>query len=62
MGIPNFLIRPAFKFGEAILKIPVGLPRIALHPEDFPARAGEVRNVIRTALSNGRELVRYSDL
>ena len=62
VGIPNFLIRPAFKFGEAILKIPVGLPRIALHPVDFPARTGEVRNVIRTALSNGRELVRYSDL
>ena len=61
-GIPNFLIKPAFRFGEIILKLPAGLPRIALHPVDFPARAGEVRDVIRTALSKGRELVRYSDL
>ena len=61
-GIPNFLIKPAFRFGGVILKLPVGLPRIALHPVDFPARAGEVRDVIRTALSKGRELVRYSDL
>ncbi len=61
-GIPKFLVMPAFKFGEAILKIPFGLPRIALHPVDFPSRMGEVRDVIRTALSNGRKLVRYSDL
>jgi peptidoglycan/xylan/chitin deacetylase (PgdA/CDA1 family) len=61
-GIPGFLVKPAFKFGEFILKIPVGLPRIALHPVDFPTRVEEVRNIIRTALSNGRKLVRYSDL
>ncbi len=61
-GIPKFLIKPAFKFGETILKVPFGLPRVALHPVDFPTRAGEVRDVIRTALSNGRKLIRYSDL
>lgn len=61
-GIPDFLIKPAFKFGEFILKIPVGLPRIALHPVDFPTRAGEVRNILRTALGSGRKLVRYADL
>ena len=61
-GIPDFLIKPAFKFGEFILKIPVGLPRIALHPVDFPTRAGEVRNILRTALGSGRELARYADL
>ena len=61
-GIPDFLIKPAFKFGELILKVPFGLPRIALHPVDFPARAGEVRDILRTALGSGRKLARYADL
>lgn len=61
-GIPGFLLRPAFKFGEIILKVPVGLPRIALHPVDFPQRQTEVHNLIRTALGNGRKPVLYSDL
>ena len=61
-GIPDFLIKPAFKFGELILKIPVGLPRIALHPVDFPTREWEVRDILRTALGSGRKLARYADL
>ena len=61
-GIPSFLLKPAFKFGEIILKIPVGLPRIALHPVDFPQREKDIRNLIRTALGNGRKPVLYSDL
>ena len=61
-GIPDFLIKPAFKFGELILKVPFGLPRIALHPVDFPTREGEVRNILRTALGSGRKLARYADL
>ncbi len=61
-GIPDFLVKPAFKFGELILKIPVGLPRIALHPVDFPARADAVRNLVRAALGCGRKMIQYKDL
>ena len=61
-GIPNFLQKTAFKFGEIILKIPVGLPRIALHPVDFPQREKNIHNLIRTALGHGRKPVLYSEL
>jgi hypothetical protein len=61
-GIPDFLVRPAFKFGELILKVPVGLPRIALHPVDFPERGAAVHDLIRTALHSGRRLALYSEL
>ena len=61
-GIPDFLVRPAFKFGELILKVPAGLPRIALHPVDFPTRADAVRSLVRVALGSGRKLVLYRDL
>lgn len=61
-GIPNFLQKTAFKFGEIILKIPVGLPRIALHPVDFPARTDKIHDLIRIALNSGRKLSQYKDL
>lgn len=61
-GIPDFLLKPAFKFGELILKVPVGLPRIALHPVDFPGRSGAVRDLLRTAMGCGRRPVLYGDL
>ena len=61
-GILDFMVKPAFKFGELILKIPVGLPRIALHPVDFPERASAVHDLIRTALHSGRRLALYREL
>ena len=61
-GIPNFLQKTAFKFGEIILKIPVGLPRIALHPVDFPDRKDKIHDLIRVALNRGRKLSLYRDL
>ena len=61
-GIPNFLQKTAFKFGEIILKIPVGLPRIALHPVDFPDRKDKIHDLIRVALNSGRKLSQYKDL
>ena len=61
-GIPDFLVGPAFKFGELILKVPAGLPRIALHPVDFPTRTDTVRSLVRVALGSGRKLVLYRDL
>ena len=61
-GIPECLVKPAFKFGELILKIPAGIPRIALHPVDFPERADKVRDLVRIALNNRRKLTHYADL
>ena len=61
-GILDFMVKPAFKFGELILKLPVGLPRIALHPVDFPERGAAVHDLIRTALHSGRRLALYSEL
>ena len=61
-GIPDFLMKPAFKFGEFILQIPFGLPRIALHPVDFPNREKSVRNLLRSALGSGRRLSLYREL
>ena len=61
-GIPDFLIKAAFKFGAIALKVPVGLPRIALHPVDFPARTDKIHDLIRIALNSGRKLSQYKDL
>ena len=61
-GIPEFLVQPAFKFGELMFRIPAGVPRIALHPVDFPERTEKVRDLVRTALHNRRKLVRYANL
>ena len=61
-GVPEFLVKPAFKFGELMLDAPFGTPRIALHPVDFPERDDQVRDLVRIALSSGRKLVRYGDL
>jgi len=61
-GIPEFLVKPAFKFGELMLKFPAGVPRIALHPVDFPERADKVRDLVRMALNSRRRLVRYANL
>ena len=61
-GIPDALVKPAFKFGSFILNFPFGLPRIALHPVDFPQHEKAIHNLIRAALGCGRKLTRYKDL
>lgn len=61
-GIPNYAIKPMFSIGEFSMKIPFGVPRIALHPSDFPAQRGRIRHLIRAALGSGRKLVHYRDL
>lgn len=61
-GIPKSTEKLAFAFGGLMLKVPVGLPRIALHPCDFPRLEDQVRDLIRTALNNNRKLVHYSEL
>ncbi len=61
-GIPNFAIKPMFSIGEFLMKVPFGLPRIALHPTDFPTHRAKIKHMIRTALGSGRTLVHYRDI
>lgn len=61
-GIPEYAINPMFNFGELIMKVPAGVPRIALHPCDFPKQSSRIKHLIRVALGSGRKLTRYSEL
>lgn len=61
-GIPRQMEKLAFAFGSLMLKVPAGLPRIALHPVDFPRLEEQVRDLIREALNENRKLVHYSEL
>jgi len=61
-GIPRFFEKGAIAFGSFMMKLPVGLPRIAVHPTDYPRLRGVVRDIVRMALNNRRSLAHYSDL
>ena len=61
-GIPKATENAAFIYAEGILKFPFGVPRIAVHPADFPRLRDDVRDTIRVALNNRRKLVHYSEL
>jgi hypothetical protein len=61
-GILPFMQNIAFAYGKAVFKLPVGVPRLALHPSDFPQLEGRVRDLIRLALGSGRKLSHYKDL
>ncbi|WP_407441277.1 polysaccharide deacetylase family protein [Fibrobacter sp.] len=61
-GIPKSFEKLALAFGGLMLKVPVGLPRIALHPCDFPRLSEQVRDLIRAALNENRKLVHYNEL
>ena len=61
-GIPKATEKAAFIYAEGILKFPFGVPRIAVHPADFPRLRDVVRDTIRVALNNRRKLVHYSEL
>lgn len=61
-GIPDFAIKSMFKIGEWSMKIPFGVPRIALHPSDFPRLRSRAKHLIRAALGSGRALSMYRDL
>ena len=61
-GIPKSMENAAFIYAKGILKIPFGVPRIAVHPVDFPRLRDVVRDTIRVALNNRRKLVHYSEL
>lgn len=61
-GIPKAMMKPALVFGRSIFNIPVGVPRLALHPVDFPHLEGEIRDLIRVALNRKFELAHYGEL
>ena len=61
-GILPFMQNIAYIYGKAVFKLPVGVPRLALHPSDFPQLEGRVRDLIRLALGSGRKLSHYKDL
>lgn len=58
-GIPPRFEGLALALGRAILKLPVGVPRLALHPSDFPHLKEEIFGLVRTA-KRCRKLVRYA--
>lgn len=61
-GMPKFTVNPTVNLGDIFMKMPFGLPRIALHPTDFPELKPHVKHLIRTALGSGRMLTLYSKL
>ena len=61
-GIPKATEKAAIAYAAFIMKLPVGLPRLAVHPVDFPRLRDVVRDTIRVALNNRRKLVHYSEI
>lgn len=60
-GLVHFLIPIAFFYGRLLLRLPFGIPRIALHPVDFPNQREHIHNLIRFALGE-RQWIHYKDL
>lgn len=61
-GLPASLEKLAVAFGSLIMRLPVGIPRLAIHPDDYPRMRGVVRDLVRTALNNRRTLAHYGEL
>ena len=61
-GIPKVAEKAAVVYAQGILKFPFGVPRIAIHPVDFPELNETIRDLIRLALGCKRELTLYRDL
>lgn len=61
-GIPGALENLAFAWGRMIFKMPVGVPRLAIHPSDFPRMEAKLHDLIREGLGAHRKLVLYKDL
>lgn len=61
-GIPKKTEKIMMALARTFLKMPVGTPRVALHPSDFPHLRSDIRDLIRIGLSSKRKIIRYSDL
>ena len=61
-GIPKATEKAAVLYAQGMLKFPFGLPRIAIHPVDFPQLNETIRDLIRLALGCKRKLTLYREL
>ena len=61
-GIPKITEKAAIAYAALIMKLPMGLPRLAVHPVDFPQFRNVIRDTIRVAQDNNRKLVLYREL
>ena len=61
-GIPKATEKTAIAYAALIMKLPMGLPRLAVHPVDFPQFRNVIHDTIRVAQNNNRKLVHYSEL
>lgn len=60
-GIPKSLEHLSLLYGNGIVKFPFGIPRIALHPVDFPHLQNEIYDLLRLTM-NCRTLTFYGNL
>ena len=61
-GIPKTFEKLAFAWGRMIFKMPIGVPRLAIHPSDFPRMEAKLHDLIREGLGAHRKLALYKDL
>ena len=61
-GIPKITEKAAVAYAALIMKLPMGLPRLAVHPVDFPQFRNVIHDTIRLAQNNNRKLVHYREL
>jgi len=60
-GLPKIAIPATFAYAKSLLNTPVGIPRLALHPSDFPDHRKDINHLIRLAL-NKRRWIQYASL
>lgn len=60
-GLPKILGPASFTYAKQLLNTPVGVPRMALHPVDFPRRRESIHYLIRLVLAK-RRWIKYGDL
>jgi len=61
-GIPKCFEKMAIAYASFIMKLPMGIPRIAVHPVDYPRMRGVIRDIVRMALNGRRTLIHYGEL
>jgi len=61
-GIPKIAEKAAMVYANAFLNFPFGVPRIAVHPVDYPELRDKIHDLVRLALGSKRELSLYRDL
>lgn len=60
-GIPEIIAKLSFLYGRALKEIPLGTPRIVLHPSDFPRFEKQIFNLIEKTQKKAKPIF-YKDL